>query len=767
MPGEEINTTLRFNADITDFKAAMQEAKRATKLANSEFKSTASLMTNWADDSDGLNAKLKQLNTTIAAEERKLDVLKAAHAKVVREQGKNSAAAIDLETQINDQQAAVNKATLEHIKYSKRLKEVEKRADSAGDDVEDMGEAAKDAGEAAEDSGDGWTILKDVIADFVSNAISGAIDAISNAAEATREYRREMAQLKQNAANAGVDANKLKGKLADVAAVTGETDSAMEGLNMLMASGLDTDQISFAADALTGAATKFDGVKFEGMAEGLQETLATGEAVGPFAELIERSGGSVEAFNAQMGKAKTAAEKQQVALKWLADSGLKDVRDAYVANNADLVAAEKAQFRYNDAMAAVGAAIEPVQTAFTNIGATILEKVAPAIESVITWLSENMPIVEPIVIGLATAFGVLAAALAIQGIINGVTTAIAFLNTTLLANPIVLIVALIAGLVAAFVVLWNKSEAFRNFFLGVWDSLKAGVSTAVTWISTNFALLVAWFQQLPTKIYNGIVSAITFIKLWATNLYNTAKTKISEIVSGVVTWFKALPSKIYNGITSALTYIILWATNIYNTAKTKVSEIVSGVSTWFAQIPTKVYNAIKGAITKVTEWGKSLATKGRIAAGDLVSAVTNKVTSLPGKLLTVGKNLVSGLWNGVNDKLTWLKQKLSSFTTSVLDSIKSFFGINSPSKETAWQGEMLVAGYVDAINAGKKDVAAAMQGLGAAGLDSLGASATASGAAAAGGKTINLYQTNNSPRALSRREIYRQTHNALAYAGGV
>lgn len=58
----------------------------------------------------------------------------------------------------------------------------------------------------------------------------------------------------------------------------------------------------------------------------------------------------------------------------------------------------------------------------------------------------------------------------------------------------------------------------------------------------------------------------------------------------------------------------------------------------------------------------------------------------------IGADLVEGLWNGVNDKLQWLKDKLSGFTKSVLDSIKKFFGIASPSKEFAKLGTFMAEG---------------------------------------------------------------------------
>lgn len=768
MPGEEINTTLRFDADISDFSGAMQEARRAAALAKSEFNSVSSEMDDWSKSSEGLTAKLKQLSAAQQVEERKLKILESAYEKVVKEQGENSKAAVDLKTKINNQKAAVNKATKEHNKFAKKLEEVEEGADDAADDVKAVGKAAKDAGEEAKDAGGGWTIFKDVIADMISNVISGAIDMIKNAAEATREYRREIALMAQNASDSGVDMGAMKEAVADVGAVTGDTGAAMEGLNMLMASGLNTDDIVFAADALSGAAIKFDGVSFEGMAEGLQETLATGQAVGPFAELIERTGGNLDDFNAGLAGCTTAAERQQFVMSWLANSGLKDVHDGYAQNNSDLVEAEKAQIRANDAMAGIGAAIEPIQTRLSNIGSTILEKITPVVTSIVQWVMDNLPIIEPIVIALAVALGVLAAALGIQGLIAGVQQAFALLNTTILANPIVLIVAAIAGLVAAFIYLWNNCEGFREFFVGLWEGIKNAVSVAVDWIVEAFNNVVTWVKELPGKISSAISGAIARVKAWGVNLYNTAKTKVSEVVSGVTTWFKQLPGKISTAISSAVASIKAWGVNLYNTAKTKISEVVSGVVTWFKQLPGKISSAISGAITSIVTWGTNLVTKGKTAASNLVTSIVTGVSGLPGKLLTVGKNLVSGLWNGISGSFTWIKQKITGWVGNVLSFIKNLFGIHSPSTETEWQGEMLVAGYVNALKNGRQKMAEAMQGLAKSGLDALNGGAPEIGMSpGAGGKQVVFYQTNNSPKALSRAEIYRQTHNALSFVGGM
>ena len=46
------------------------------------------------------------------------------------------------------------------------------------------------------------------------------------------------------------------------------------------------------------------------------------------------------------------------------------------------------------------------------------------------------------------------------------------LNTAMLASHITWVVAGITALVAAFVILWNKSETFRNFWIGLWEKMQ-------------------------------------------------------------------------------------------------------------------------------------------------------------------------------------------------------------------------------------------------------------------------------------------------------
>lgn len=832
---EDVKTTLQFLTDITDFKAAMQEANRSIKLANSEFKAASSGMDDWASSTDGLTAKLRQLADVQAAEERKLAALKESYAKVAKEQGEGSAAAQDMLIRINNQQAAVNKVAKEYDKYSAKLNE-------ASDDTQELSEASKEAeGSLAGLEKAGSLVVGAMAA--VGAAVAGAVTGFFAAAEGTREYRQEMAQMAQNAADAGHDMAAMKDTLAGVAAVTGEADAAMEGLNMLMATGLDTTQLELAADAFAGAATKFDGLKFEGLAEGLQETLAVGEAVGPFAELIERTGGDLEAFNAGLAACTTEAERQQYAMDWLANSGLTDIHDAYVQNNADLVEAQKAQFALNDAMAEIGAIAEPIMTALKTMAADLLTTITPFVSligegltaalngsagaadalsaglgglldglvgkvteivpmllevittilpQVITTLSEALPqvvdailqVVPQLITALLEVLPTLIESLLgivsqiieslasmLPEVVQAIVAVIPQLITALLENVPVLLeaaIALLTALVEAIPVIIQELLAALP---GIIDTLTAFLSESIPiLLEAAIALLMAIVEALPT-IIDALVDALPDVIDAVVNFFTenidvileAAITLLMAIVEALPTIIaalvKALPrihSTIISSLVNAMPKLLSTAVSLFGQLLKAAGELLFKLPTMMADI----VGALLGGL------GEGIVGAGRVA-GSIVSAIWETISGLPGMMLDIGGNIVAGLWNGLSGSVTWLKNKITGWVGDVLGFIQRLFGINSPSTETEWQGEMLVDGYVKSLLAGRKKIADASVKLRDVAIDGMSPKTGPTGmSGGAAGKTIIINQTNNSPRALSRREIYRQTHNALAYAGG-
>ena len=171
-----------------------------------------------------------------------------------------------------------------------------------------------------------------------------------------------------------------------------------------------------------------------------------------------------------------------------------------------------------------------------------------------------------------------------------------------------------------------------------------------------------------------------------------------------------------------------------------------------------------------------MASKGAQAASGLFNAVVNGISGLPSRMLSIGGNIVSGIWNGISNGLGWIKGKITGWVGNVTDFIKNLFGIHSPSKVMAdevgkFLPEGIALGFDKQLPKSMQDIkgelATSINGLkadvsGANG--AIGVAASAGGGV--GGQTVIFNQTNNSPKALNRLDIYRQT-NSLIFSAKV
>ena len=754
------NPTTKFKVDISELKAGITEANRQIKLARSEFKAASSGMQDWEKSADGLSAKIKELSAVEDAEKRKLQALKQQYELVAAEQGENSKGAQDLAIKINNQTAAVNKVQNQLSGYTGKLQTVQKaeelaarkgidfndalsyiESDAGGaeksveelsDSFDDAQRSMKNVDEAADDTGDGFTILKGSIASLIADGIKSLITSLAAAIEESREYRAELGMLQATAETTGVSFNTAKKNLAEVTAITNDSGAAVEGLNNLMSAGFDGSALDKITDQLVGASIKWkDTLKFEGLSDGLQETLATGAAVGPFAELLERGGMSLDTFNSGLSKCSSEAQKQQFVLQQLDKLGLTKVKESYEKNNKSLIDSQKAQIAWNDAMAQVSTKVEPIFARLKQVAADAL-----------TLLINNLPTIISLLKAAAVAVGAYVAyTTAITVMKNGwmaltvvqkaVTAAQKLMNLAMSANPMGIVIAAITGLVTAFVMLWNKSESFRQFWINLWDNIKVFCGKAIDGI-------VNFFKELPGKIWTFLKQVISRVTTWGSSLITRGKSAASSFVNSVISFIKGLPGKMWNLLVSAA--------------------------------------------SKVVSWGSSLASKGASAAKKLFNSVVNGIKGLPGKLKSIGSDLVKGLWNGISNMAGWIKNKIAGFGKGVLNDLKDFFGIHSPSKVMANEvGRFLPEGIAVGIdNYAKKAILAAkdmknkivdVTGFGDVSVPTLqgGGYGGAPGSIGSSSNVQNITfnQVNNSPKYLSRLDIYRQTKNQIRQLKGI
>lgn len=760
MPGNNENPTTKFKVDISELKAGIQESNRLIKLANSEFKAAASGMDNWADSTEGLEAKIKQLTTVQAEEEKKLANLQEQYRKTAEAEGENSKGAQELAIKINNQQAAVNKVSSELSGYSDRLelvKRAQANAERSGNSLEDelraLEDAVDDAGNAAEDSGDGFTILKGTLADLASSAIQGAISAIGNLVgslmelpEATKEFRTVFGAAMQSAEDSAIGTDGAKKAFEEFYKVANDEGQAAEATSHLSGLVSSQEELQGALDGVIGAWVEFgDSIAIEGLSEAANETAKTGKVTGQFADALNWANASAseyeaalsgnknalaafksatadgmtaeDAFNEALAACSTEQERQQLVIATL--NGLYgENAKAYAESNSSILDANAANLALIQSQSEMATAMEPLTAAWTNFKAQALDALTPVItaiadklKEVITYFQENetaATILKATLIGLATALGIVATAFLISNIISAVQKAMALLNLTMLANPFVLVAALIAGLVAAFIYLWNTSEEFRNFFINLWDNIK-------------------------TAAGNGI--------------------------DAVVTFFSELPGRIKEWLDTAITKAAEFVTNLKNKAVDAGSNFLDSIINFITQLPGKIWSLFLQAVQKVVDLKTQLITKGKEAAKGLWDSIVNKIKELPGEIKSIGGDIVEGLWNGINDKVEWITDKVKSFGDAVMNALKDFFGIESPSKVMRDEvGKFLAQGIGVGFD---KEMPATIRNMKSslAGAVSVPKASLQAEGVAGGGTTYNFYQTNNSPKALSRLEIYRQTRN--------
>lgn len=213
--------TTKFEVDISQLKAGIQEANRQIRLVNSEFKAAAAGIDDWANSTDGLQAKIEQLTKVQDAENTKLKNLKEQYRLIAQEQGENSTAAQNLMIKINNQQAAVNKTTLELGKYENKLNELNNTSKEAQNSTEKIRTAYEKLQDTISDQENKLNQLKTSYANTVLEQGKNSASAKQLASD-IKKLSSELNKNKANMENAENQANKFDKTVDDLG------DSAIE-----------------------------------------------------------------------------------------------------------------------------------------------------------------------------------------------------------------------------------------------------------------------------------------------------------------------------------------------------------------------------------------------------------------------------------------------------------------------------------------------------------------------------------------------------------
>lgn len=327
----------------------------------------------------------------------------------------------------------------------------------------------------------------------------------------------------------------------------------------------------------------------------------------------------------------------------------------------------------------------------------ILKKISEKIPEVISWIAQNKEELIELTKVIATVIGAYKAykivLLAIEGVkitksifgtitafiqlipaIKSVKDAMLLLNMAFNLNPIGLIVTAIGLLIAGFVYLWNKSEAFRNFWIGLWEGIKSAASVAIDFVVKIFNKVVDFikgnWQEILLFIANpflggfkllynncegfrnfidNLVKNIKEILLKTWDAISTFFTQtIPQWIQNVIDWFANLPYMIGYQIGQILGKIVNFGIGLWNFVTVELPQIIQGIIDWFASLPGKIQEWLTNAINNIVSWGINVYNTVTNWVSNAVNAVISWFSQLPSRIWT-------WLCETINKVISWGK----------------------------------------------------------------------------------------------------------------
>lgn len=707
---------------------------------------------------------ISKLNEEINNQEQELADLKRQYANSIV--GNNPEEANKLAREIEE-------LSTELADNKRKMNDAEKAADDLDNSIDDAADTAESAANG------GFTVLKGALANLISEGIQQAIGFVSDLVDDAIAASDALQKFESTMGFAGYDDSAIQQARQDVQDYADSTVYDLETIAnttaQLAANGIDD------YTGLTQAAGNLNAVAggnadtFNSLAMMLTQTAGAGKlttenwnqladaipgASGVLQDALREAGAYTGDFREAMANGEITAEEFNAALMQLGT-------DPVAVEAATSVSTFEGAMGNLEATVVNGLMSIYEQIGSENITGFItsisngIEAVIPYIKEAVQWVLDNK---DGIIAALAGIAAGIAAVTAIQGImtmigafksfftiVKGGQGIVAAFNAVMGLNPFVLIAGAVIGLVTALVVLFNTNEEFRNKVIEVWGNVKEFVGGAVD------AIKVFFTETIPNAI------------------------------TSMVTWFAQIPEKVGTFLSNAIAKVKAWAAQMGASALAAARGFLNNVITFISQVPTRIGAFLSSAISRVASWAGQLASRGRAAAQSLLNAVVGTVREIPSRVADVGMNLVRGIWNGISNGLGWIKGKISGWVGNVTSFIKNLFGIHSPSTVMRDQvGKYLaqgiavgfgdempavmrsmqkdMGGMVDGL---KSDVSFAANGIANGGY--AGASASGAGATTGGGvgvQNVIFNQTINSPNAIDRLSIYRDTKSILFTAKG-
>lgn len=531
---------IEFKAVTSEFTSGIKEVNGSLKTMQNELKLNSAQLKNNGEDADLLTQRQQVLQRQYDATSQKIELTEKSLEEAKRVLGENSTEYRNLENALLRAKTAQQNIQTEINQTSRRLEDLESSANNAEDDIESLSRELNDLGDSANSTEGGFTTLKGAIANFAGNVLSNITSKIGELVgklfdlnEETAEFRMNMAKLDGATAQYGYSQDYVNEKIKEMYGYFGDDQVSVNAITNLQGLKLSENELSAALDAGVAVWTAYgDSIPIESLTESINESAQVAKVTGVLADALNWSAGEEDAFNKKLASCNSTKERANLITQALNEK-YGESKKVYDENTESLQANRKAEMELKQTQAELGEAIEPVDTAFTNLKVTVLEGITPAILTVSNGIS-----------GLVTAF-------------------------QSLPGPVQTVIGGIAGFAGVILIIGSAVAAFKAL-TPVLIAIKAGVLAfggAIVAISTPVLIAVAVISTL-------IAIGITLYKNW-----DTVKAKASSIWNGIKSVISNVTSSISSTVTSKFNTIKSTATNSWNAIKNTTSTVWNGIKT--------------------------------------------------------------------------------------------------------------------------------------------------------------------------------------------
>ena len=752
--------TVEIGGDTTKLGQALKDVEAKSRNLSKELGDINKLLKMDPGNTELLAQKQKVLADAVAATREKLDTLKEAEKQVQKQFEKGDAS----EEQLRALQREIVTTENKMKGYEKAIEQTAKAMDGMGDeadgatgdtkklkkgsdDAEDsldkLAKSADKAGDAGEGMGTKLAGAAKTGVTVLTTAVGAILGALTAAAEGSREYRAEMGKLDTAFTTSGHSTEAASKTYKTLQGILGETDQAVEASNHLAKLCDNEKELATWTDIATGVYATFgDSLPIENLTEAANETAKTGAITGGLADALNWAGVSEEEFQAKLDACSTEQERQALITETL--NGLySDAAQKYRETNAEVIRANEANEAWAASLGEVGGAVEPIMTDIKLMGASLLSDFVPgvkeaasalrsmingdeggaeafgqALSGMMTQLLNKVVELAPTLVqagmSLITSLVTTLISMLPQLVTTGVQLLLAIMNglTTAIPQIVGAIVGMIPRLVQALVTgIPQLIQGAVQLFLAILQAIPQLIPPLVKAIPT---IVMAVINALLKAIPQLIDGALTFLLAIVDAIPLIVRELVPAIPKIVTTVIMGLLDCIPQLLSAAVTFMLAIVKAIPQICVELIKalpQIWATMSSYFKQLPGKLWNILKSLVSNITRWGTESRKTAREGAKKILTAIVDIMKQIPAKMKEAGKNLVQGLWKGINGAYTWLKNKIKGWVGNVTKFMKKLFGINSPSRVTAYMGEMLDEGFAVGIEDAEDAPLGAMQKL--------------------------------------------------------